>query len=219
METPYITHITAEDFEHVYEPAEDTFLLIDALELDLPLFKMNPPTVFVEIGSGSGIVITAIAKALHSTAAFFGIDINPRACSVSKRTAQRNAAKIDCLNMDLLSSFKERSVDVLIFNPPYVVTPDDELGESMKGNSGCVQNELITKSWAGGRDGRQIMNKVFEKLNDILTIGGVAYVLVIKDNRPDEIVADLKEIKFKASFVIERKIRGEHLFVIKIERC
>lgn len=218
METPYITHITADDFEHVYEPAEDSFLLIDALELDLPYFKTNPPTVFVEIGSGSGIVITAVAKALHSTALFFGIDINPRACSVSLRTAQRNAAIIDCLNMDLLSSFKERSVDVLIFNPPYVVTPDNELGDSSKSNSDCVRNELITKSWAGGRDGRQIMNKVFAKLNDILTINGVAYVLIIKDNRPEQIVADLKELHFKATFVIERKIRGEHLFVIKIER-
>lgn len=215
METPYITHLTADDLEYVYEPAEDSFLLIDALELDLPQLKINQPTVCVEIGSGSGIVITALAKAIHSTALFFGIDINPRACKVTNETARKNKTIVECINMDLLTSFKEKTVDVLIFNPPYVVTPEDEINKIDKN---VIANNLINKSWAGGHDGRQIMNKVFEKLNDILSSNGVAYILVIKDNKPEEILIQLKKLKFSANIIIERKIRCEHLFVIKIQR-
>lgn len=216
METPYTTHITSDDFKYVYEPAEDSFLLLDALEADLPRLTTSKPAVCVEIGSGSGVIITALARALpHSVC--FATDINPRACIVTRQTAVHNHASVNVVNMDLVSAFIPRSIDVLVFNPPYVVTPDDEI--TIDAADHRQVNEKIVKAWAGGTSGRLIMDRVFEQLDWILSPGGVAYILVIEDNKPEEIIRNLRKANFMAKSVAERRIRGEYLIILKIVRC
>lgn len=217
METPYLTHITPDDYNYVYEPAEDSFLLLDAIEADLPaLISDSPIAVCVEIGTGSGIIISATAKVLRQTACF-GIDINPRACLVTQKTAAANNASLDVVNMNLLNGFRAKVVDLLIFNPPYVVTSNDEL------NSGKLTgdnpfNDKIIQSWAGGIDGRVVMDRVFDAFDDILSENGRAYILVIEENKPHEIIDKMQRNGFDGEIVAERRIRGEHLFVLRFNR-
>jgi Methyltransferase small domain len=78
----------------------------------------------VEIGFRSGVVVTALAEALNSAANCIGVDINPHACRPTKANAETNKAHVDTINSNLLYNFRKRSIDVLVFNPPYVATKD-----------------------------------------------------------------------------------------------
>lgn len=213
METPYLTHITGEDYNHVYEPAEDSFLLLDALEADLPELRTRNPLLCVELGSGSGVNITALCKSLPSSYCI-GIDINPYACKVTRRTAVANGTTVEQLNMDLLSSLQNNSIDLLIFNPPYV--PTETIGDE----DAFQANADLIKSWSGGPSGCDVINRLFEVVFDKLSPGSVFYLLLLKENQPEVIRNRLLLKGFKkVEIVRERKIRGEHLFIMKIEKA
>lgn len=47
---PSLDHATLEDWENVYEPAEDTFLLCDALLADKDEILQSKPYLMLEIG-------------------------------------------------------------------------------------------------------------------------------------------------------------------------
>lgn len=228
METPIYSHLSSKDYDNVYEPAEDTFILLDALELELSFLKSHKPLIVVEIGTGSGLVISALSKYLdYQSFGFFGIDINEFACDAATRTAKINNVNVEVLNMDLLTSFKNNSIDLLVFNPPYVPTDceshsnvpewtkfyDDESEEVFQRNE-----KLLIKSWAGGIDGCEVINRVIFKLDEILAPNGIFYLLLIKDNKPEKIIEQLDMLGFNSHHIIDRKIRGEHLIVLKITR-
>lgn len=65
--TPDISHLRRPEFNEVYPPAEDTFLLLDALEaerdqiLNIKGSEDDLLTVF-EMGAGSGVVSAFMAK-------------------------------------------------------------------------------------------------------------------------------------------------------------
>ncbi|KZC08371.1 PREDICTED: hemK methyltransferase family member 2 [Dufourea novaeangliae] len=210
MDTPLI-NLSRDDVNMVYEPSEDSFLLIDALEADLEFFKDIKPMACLEIGSGSGVVITALAMALNKYCRPFhlAIDINGSACQVTKKTGKLNSVELDVVQMDLLSCICSNCIfDIVVFNPPYVVTSDEEISDG----------RLLYKSWAGGTNGRKVMDRVFHKIPNILSRTGTFYLLIIKENDPDDILRMFKDLNMRGEVIVERKIRGEHLYVLRFKK-
>lgn len=167
---PSLDHMSFSDWEHVYEPAEDTFLLLDALYTDRTTLRALRPAVIVELGPGSGVVSSYLSRLVGDEAFIVAIDVNPHACTATADTALANSARVDVIRGDLLSCV--RTCDALVFNPPYVTTPPEEL-----------RGHGIEASWAGGVDGRQVIDRLLSMLGPDLI-----YLLVSQENKPHEII-------------------------------
>lgn len=220
LPTPSTSHV---DYSRIYEPAEDSFLMLDTLSSQSETaflqsrFAINTPApLVVEVGIGSGVVIafvTAHAQQIFGDAdvATLGIDVNPFACVASQQTI-RNAANLcraaggtpgaflDCLNGDLLTAVKSKSIDVLIFNPPYV--PSEEVprapataasqGPQSTADRFTRDSHLLSLSTDGGLDGMEITNRLLDELDSILSARGVAYILLCAQNKPDRVIASVQ---------------------------
>lgn len=206
MNTPYQNHIDKSEFEHVYEPAEDSFLLIDAIEKDLDLLKARSPALCLEVGSGSGVVITAFGMAFPECFCL-STDVNERACNISLSTAKYNKVSFDSVRMDLMSCFIGKKFDVILFNPPYVVTDSSE-----------CKSLGIEASWAGGLKGREVIDRFLSLVPKILSDNGICYMLVIEENIPEEIKGLMYAMGFCTKAVIFRKVGNEKQYILKMFR-
>lgn len=90
---PFLDHLTYKDYDNVYEPSEDTFLLCDAINQDVGDIIASNPFFVLEVGSGSGCVITYAVKTLRQNGVCsyaMATDINPTAALTTTRTALHN---------------------------------------------------------------------------------------------------------------------------------
>ena len=205
--TPDFSHLTTDDLNHVYEPSEDTFLLIDAIEADLKILSLIEPTNCLEVGSGSGVVISALGMYFGNKCNYFATDINPKACRITEKTGLINKVNIKSVVSDLASNIESElqgKVDVLLFNPPYVVTPTEEVGTGD-----------LEYTWAGGVNGREVMDRFFPCVSNLLSPKGYFYLVVLKENGIEEIFEIMKKFGLHGKCVLNRKCRSENLSILR----
>lgn len=85
-------------------------------------------------------------------------------------------------------------IDILLFNPPYVPTESEEVykgGSLDQEASGGVCKEAIAASWAGGVDGREVIDRLLQLLPDLLSPDGMAYLVTVSENKPAEIAGSI----------------------------
>lgn len=104
------------------------------------------------------------------------------------------------MNADLATPIRTGLIDVLIFNPPYVPTSDlPNAARAELDCDGCVLNiksrtfkndsHLLALSYAGGANGMEVTQRLLDDIPRILCPKrGIAYVLLCKQNNPDELI-------------------------------
>lgn len=210
LPTPDTSHVS---FDTIYEPAEDSFLLLDTLSSKTEViwlhrrFAKHTPLV-IEIGTGSGVVLAFLsANAQHifgQPILSQGIDVNINACKATEQTVcsaikeqSSTSLYLGSINSDLCTSLKPRNVDVLVFNPPYV--PSEGL-PPLPNTSRTYRdkfeqnNHLISLSYDGGLDGMETTNRLLMQLPDILSANGVAYLLLCAQNKPNDVKVAITEL-------------------------
>ena len=210
---PDVVFLEAGDRERVYEPAEDTYLLMDALQAEAPRLRALAPAICLEIGSGSGAVTSSLfaSARLAVPALFLCVDVNPRAAATTRATCAHNGVRpFDVVRADLVQPLCDRlrgRVDVLVFNPPYVPTPPDEVG-----------TERIEAAWAGGERGREVIDRLLPAISPLLSPTGAFYLLLEAANDVDELRERLRALGLDAELVLARRARNERLSVWRISR-
>lgn len=214
LPTPDTSHV---DYERIYEPAEDSFLLLDTLSSASEIAFLqsrfgnhdassSPTPLVVEIGPGSGVVIGFVNAHAQN---IFGsrhvltaaVDVNRHACVATGTTARKasndnkttHGVFLDAVQGNLMAPFREGSVDVLVFNPPYV--PTDELPQQPTATEVELDSKpsfdhdsyLLSLSYAGGRDGMETTDRLIDSLGGILSAKGCAYILLCAQNWPEKV--------------------------------
>lgn len=208
--TPLYSHAGRGDFREVYEPAEDSFLLIDALEKDADRLQRMSPCVCLEVGSGSGVVSAFLASVVGPSALYICTDVNPAAAQCTAETASCNRVSLQPLITDLADSLLPQlcgKVDILLFNPPYVVTPSEEVGSTG-----------IEAAWAGGERGREVTDRFLPAVVQLLSDKGLFYLITIAENEPEEIIRLLGQSGLKGESCLSTRARNERLSVLRFHR-
>lgn len=190
------------------------------------LWEMNP-VLGLEIGSGSGCVITFLSKILRPHhMACVATDVNPHAVRATMRTGERNLVSVDPLLTSLsngISCASRRLFDVILFNPPYVPTErlcaiaERPCRESVHE---CSPLAFLEAAWAGGLDGRHWIDQVLPRIDGMLSERGAFYMIALSANRPTELMEWAKrDWNFQSKIVLRRKAGMESLSVIKFWRA
>ena len=169
--------------ENVYEPSEDSFLLADAVLSEIPECER-----ILEVGCGSGL-ISAVIKA-NTKASVIGIDINPHAAKCTKENG------IDVIRGDLLSCIKGL-FDLIIFNPPYLPTGDEER-----------QKGWLNVALDGGYDGRKVIYRFLKDAGRCLVPGGKILMLVSSLTGIEEIRSQMSSL----GYIVEDNRHEKYLY-------
>jgi release factor glutamine methyltransferase len=180
----------------VYEPAEDSFLLADAA-----LEEAEPGMLILEVGAGSGFV-SAVLKANINGIRVFATEINPHAARCAK------ANGIEVILTDLFNGLKSgsrgASFDLVLFNPPYLPTSEDEKVPGW-----------LNYAFDGGASGRETLDRFLDEVGDYLKPGGEILVLISSITGFEAVKEKMMRSGFEVDVVRRKKVSFEELMVVR----
>lgn len=184
----YYTH------SQVYEPAEDTFLLAENLDI-------KRTDEVLEIGTGTGLITVVAAQKSRKVVA---TDINKHAveCALKNIIANRTY-NVELKEGNLFEPVEGEKFDLILFNTPYL--PTDE-NEKLDGE--------VNAAFDGGLEGRETIDHFIEQIKDYLKENGRVQLVQSSLSDNEKTLKKLEELGFDASITASEKCFFEEIVVI-----
>ena len=173
--------------EDVYEPAEDSFLFAENLDVE-------KGAEVLDVGTGSGLLAIVAAEKAVSVVA---VDFNPYAIRCAKENSVLNNMrdKMAFIQSGLLAVFNESAkFDLILFNAPYLPSAENE------------EDSWIVRSWAGGVNGRQIIDQFILQAPLHLKTNGRILLMQSTLANAEETIQKFEECDLKAKIKVERQL-------------
>ena len=176
----------------VYAPAEDTYLLLSAIEA-------SEGQRVLEMGCGTGLIALHCAKAGCETTA---ADISRDAVENARMNAAINGLEVEICQSDLFENVKG-TFDAIIFNPPYLSAQDSD------GLSDAERRPLV-----GGEMGHEVSARFLEAAPGFLAPGGKIWHLTSSESQAG--LLDKAKGEFSMRKVAEKRLFFETLAVYEL---
>ncbi len=188
--------ITIRTDRDVYEPAEDTELLIRSV-------RLHQGDRVLEIGTGTGVVAIHCARLGCRVTA---TDIQGSAVALARENAAANSVELELLQGDMFAPVKG-VFDVVILNPPYLPTAPGDLTHTP-----------LDGALDGGPDGTAVALRFIADLPRHLAKGGHAYMVISSLQEGARIRRSIHDRGLAARVVGTERFDLESISVLEVRR-
>jgi release factor glutamine methyltransferase len=184
----------------VYDPAEDTFLLLDTIQY-------SHQDSVLEIGTGCGIIALSCAQ---NGAQVIATDINPFALLLAAKNIHKNKellhGTIELVRGNLFNIIKKHTTfDIIIFNPPYLPT---SLQEKLPG--------WINHAYDGGKNGTTIIELFIFELKEYFKSNGSCFFVGSSLQNLNKIQSCMEKTDLTHKIINQQLIGDEHIQIYHI---
>ncbi|MFW9826646.1 MAG: HemK2/MTQ2 family protein methyltransferase [Candidatus Thorarchaeota archaeon] len=210
------------DFDHVYSPSEDSFLILDYLKQkinysyfdDILITKIGK---ILDLGTGTGIIAILLQKIKSYNPNFnpkiYASDISEEAIKCAKLNEKANNFndEIVFLCSNLFESFPDNlknTFNIIIFNPPYL--PSSKL----------IKNKtMIDLSWNGGNKGYNLIIRFLKNALSYLNLKKEHYIYCVTSSKTNlkEFNKVIKNLGYKNEIVKNQHIFFEDIFLNRLK--
>ncbi|MCX6698872.1 MAG: class I SAM-dependent methyltransferase [Methanomicrobiales archaeon] len=190
------------DPDQVYQPETDTYLL-----LDVALKEFRSGDRILEIGTGSGYIAAGIMGLIQSqlegndeSSFVVGTDINPHAVRCAREKG------VEVVRTRLFDGLRG-SFDLIVFNPPYLPTLDEE-----------KIDDWLEYALDGGPDGRAVLSRFAKEVGMVLAPGGRVLLLISSLTGEEAVIENFTKLSYKVEIVTKRRVFDEELIVLRIRK-
>lgn len=134
------------------------------------------------------------------------------ASSADGKKQQPPYQALSLLHTSGIDAIRGNTIDLLLFNPPYVPTSTEEMLQAQAGAVGATDE--LPAAWAGGIAGREVCDRILKRVPVALCYPrGVAYIVALKEN---DVAGMLKQINQAAAAYSSSSSSAAPLRVMKV---